>query len=109
MRRMRICFTADFSAFFVFSIRHKNTGQPFLGTAGRIFMKLLPNDSEENVVSNVVTLCCIDAGLLRVSQVESVQGLEGKRARQESPECQAGSRGKSLLPSPGNFLEIVNC
>ena len=44
-----------FSVFFCFfSIRHKNTRQPFSGTAEWIFMKLLPNDSGENVVSNVV-------------------------------------------------------
>ena len=45
-----------FSVFFVFvfSILHKNTRQPFSGTAEWIFMKLLPNDSRENVVSNVV-------------------------------------------------------
>jgi len=36
--------------FFVFSIRHKNTRQPFSGTAEQIFMKLLPNDSGENGV-----------------------------------------------------------
>jgi len=35
-------------------IRHKNTRQLFSGTAERIFIKLLPNDSGENVVSNVV-------------------------------------------------------
>ena len=28
--------------------------QPFSGTAERIFMKLLPNDTEKNVVCNVV-------------------------------------------------------
>ena len=39
---------------FVFSVRHKNTRQPFSGTAERIFMKLLPNDRGESVVSNVV-------------------------------------------------------
>jgi len=39
---------------FVFPVRHKNTRQPFSGTAERIFMKLLPNDSGGNVVSNVV-------------------------------------------------------
>ena len=49
---MRVCFTDVF--FFVFSVRHKNTRQPFSGTAERIFMRLLPNDSGENVVSNVV-------------------------------------------------------
>jgi len=36
--------------FFAFSVRHKNTRQPFSGTAERIFMKLLPNDSGENGV-----------------------------------------------------------
>ena len=45
-------FSVSFLFFFVFlSVRQKNTRQPFLGTAERIFMKLLPN---ENVVSNVV-------------------------------------------------------
>ena len=33
-----------FFAFFVFFVRHKNTRQPFSGTAERIFMKLLPNE-----------------------------------------------------------------
>ena len=63
MRRMRICFTDVFFCFlfiflfFAFSVRHKNTRQPFSGTAERrerIFMKLLPNNSGENVVSKVV-------------------------------------------------------
>jgi len=45
------CFFCFFSVFFRPS---KNTRQPFSGTAERIFMKLLPNDSGENVVSNVV-------------------------------------------------------
>ena len=58
MRRMRICFTDVFfcflCVFLFFFVRHKNTRQPFSGTAERIFMKLLPNDSAENVVSNVV-------------------------------------------------------
>ena len=35
---------------FAFSVHYKNTRQPFLGTAERIFMKLLPNDSGENGV-----------------------------------------------------------
>jgi len=35
-------------AFFVFFRPPKNTRQPFSGTAERIFMKLLPNDSGEN-------------------------------------------------------------
>jgi len=52
MMRMRICFTDVFFCFFF--VRHKNTRQPFSGTAERIFMKLLPNDSGENVVSKVV-------------------------------------------------------
>ena len=39
---------------FVLSVCHKNTRQPFSRTAERIFMKLLSNDSGENVVSNVV-------------------------------------------------------
>jgi len=45
-----------FSVFLVFSVRHKNTRQPFSETAERIFMKLLPNDSGENVVSNVTEM-----------------------------------------------------
>jgi len=40
--------------FAVFFRSPQNTRQPFSGTAERIFMKLLPNDSGENVVSNVV-------------------------------------------------------
>jgi len=51
MRRMRICFTDVFSVFFR---SPQNTRQPFSGTAERIFMKLSPNDSGDNVVSNVV-------------------------------------------------------
>jgi len=51
MRRMHICFT-DFFLFFFCS--PQNTRQPFSGTAERIFVKLLPNDSGDNVVSNVV-------------------------------------------------------
>ena len=43
---MRICFAVVFLFFFVFfsfpSVR--NIKQPFLGTAERIFTKLLPND-----------------------------------------------------------------
>jgi len=38
---------------FLFFFVTKNTRQPFSGTE-RIFMKLLPDDSGENVVSNVV-------------------------------------------------------
>ena len=36
--------------FCFFFVRHKNTRQPFSGTAERIFMNLLPNDSGENGV-----------------------------------------------------------
>jgi len=39
-----------FLFFFAFSVRHKNTRQPFSGTAEQIFMKLLSNDSGENGV-----------------------------------------------------------
>jgi len=46
--RIGLCFTdVFFLFFFAFSVRHKNTRQPFSGTAARIFMKLLPNDSGE--------------------------------------------------------------
>jgi len=40
--------------FSVFFRSPKKTRQPFSGTAERIFMKLSPNGSGENVVSNVV-------------------------------------------------------
>jgi len=39
---------------FVFFRQPQNMRQPFSGTAERIFMKLLPNDSGENGVSIVV-------------------------------------------------------
>ena len=42
-----------FLLFFVF-FRPSNMRQPFSGTAERIFMKLLPNDTGENGVCNVV-------------------------------------------------------
>jgi len=52
------CFYSVFflSLFFVFVFFRsvKNTRQPFSGTAERISIKLLPNDSGENVVSNIV-------------------------------------------------------
>jgi len=50
---MRICFTDFFLFFLFFSVRHKSTRQPFSGTAEQIYIKLLPNESGENVVSNV--------------------------------------------------------
>jgi len=59
MRRLRICFTDVFLfLFFVFFLLFpsaKNMRQPFSGTAERIFMKLLPNDSGENGVSIAVS------------------------------------------------------
>ena len=39
-----------FFCFFLLFPSVKNMRQPFSGTAERIFMKHLPNDSEENVV-----------------------------------------------------------
>jgi len=48
MRRMHICFTDVFFGFFwffVFFCPPQNMRQPFSGTAERIFMKLLPNDT----------------------------------------------------------------
>jgi len=48
------CFFLFFFCFLFFSIGHKNARQPFSVTAERIFMKLLSNDSGENVVFNVV-------------------------------------------------------
>jgi len=55
MRRMRICLTdvCFFLFFFVFFRLPQNMRQPLSGTAERIFMKLSPNDSGENGVSNV--------------------------------------------------------
>ena len=44
MRRERICFADVFLFFF----RPKKMRQPFSGTAERIFVKLLPNDTGEN-------------------------------------------------------------
>ena len=41
--------------FCFFFVRHKNTRQPFSGTAERIFMNLLPNDSGENGVCIAVS------------------------------------------------------
>jgi len=43
-----------FFVFFCFFPSAKNMRQPFSGTAERIFMKLLPNDTGENGVSNAV-------------------------------------------------------
>ena len=40
--------------FFCFFSVRKNMRQPFSGTAERIFMKLLPNDTGENGVCNIV-------------------------------------------------------
>ena len=58
MRWMRICFTDVFFVFlfffFYFSRLPQNMRQLFSGTAERIFMKLLRNDSGDNVVCNVV-------------------------------------------------------
>ena len=54
-RPMRICFAVVFLFFvFLFFPSTKTTKQPFSGTAERIFMKLLANDTTENVVWNVV-------------------------------------------------------
>jgi len=43
-----------FFLLFVFFRPQKNMRQPFSGTAEQIFMKLLPNDTGENGVCNVV-------------------------------------------------------
>jgi len=47
---MRICFAVVFLFFFRFFPSTKTMRQPFSGTAERIFMKLLPNHTGENVV-----------------------------------------------------------
>ena len=61
MRRMRICFTDVFFCFFLFFVLafcffrpSQKYRQPFSGTAEGIFMKLLPNDTGENGVCNVM-------------------------------------------------------
>jgi len=52
---LQIFFLFFFCLFFCFFFcPSKNTRQPFSGMAERIFMKLLPNNSGENVVSNIV-------------------------------------------------------
>jgi len=43
-----------FVFFCFFSVRKNMRQAPFSGTAERIFMKLLPNDTGKNVVCNVV-------------------------------------------------------
>jgi len=43
-------FFCDFFVFFCFFSVRQNMRQPFSGMAERIFMKLLPNDTGENVV-----------------------------------------------------------
>jgi len=52
--QMLFLFFLFFLFFFVFFSSAKNMRQPFSGTAGRIFVKLLPNDTWENRVCNVV-------------------------------------------------------
>ena len=47
-------FSVFFPLFFVFFRSPQKNRQPFSGTAERIFMKLLPNDSRENGVCIVV-------------------------------------------------------
>ena len=56
-RQMRICYAVVFCFFLFFVVffvvvfpSTKTMRQPFSGTAERIFMKLLPNDTRENVV-----------------------------------------------------------
>jgi len=53
-----------FLFFFVFFRSRQNTRQPFSGTAERIFMKLLPNDSWENGVSNVIPKLGLDPQII---------------------------------------------
>jgi len=72
-RRMRICF-ADVFLFFFPSV--KNVRQPFSGTAERIFMKLLPNDTGVNVVWNVVPpLGESRAAAWRMANVDDLRNL----------------------------------
>jgi len=48
------CFFLIFVFFLFFFRLQRNMKQPFSGTAERIFMKLLPTDTGENGVCNVV-------------------------------------------------------
>ena len=50
-----VCFFAFFCFFLFFFPSAKNMRQPFSGTAERIFMKLLPNDTGDNGVCNVMS------------------------------------------------------
>ena len=50
MRRYVYVLQMFFFVFFVFFLSAKNMRQPFSGTAERIFMKLLPNDTGKNGV-----------------------------------------------------------
>jgi len=61
---------------FVFFPSIKNMRQPFSGTAERIFMKLLPNDTGENVVWNVVPpLGESRAAAWRMANVDDLRNL----------------------------------
>ena len=85
--RCFFCFLFIFVFFFASSVRHKNTRQPFSGTAELIFIKLLPNDSGENGVSNVmpppgewlkISLCCFGIVRYRENGVSNVVPLPGQ-------------------------------
>ena len=70
-----ICFLFFF-VFFCFFRPSKNMRQPFSGTAERIFMKLLPNDTGKNVVCNVVpSLGECRAAAWRMANVDYLRNL----------------------------------
>jgi len=88
---MRICFTdVFFCFFFAFSVRHKNTRQPFSGRGERVFMKLLPNDSGENGVSNAVSKWGLGLQII-------FRGLKTKIAK---------NRDRCISGTEANFLTL---
>ena len=68
-----------FLFFFCFFRPSKNMRQPFSGTAERIFMKLLPNDTGKNGVCNVVRMANVDD--LRNLRYDSGAITRGRHAR----------------------------
>jgi len=80
MRRMRVYVSQMFfCVFFCFFPSVKNMRQPFSGTAERIFMKLLLNDTGENVVPppgewRMLMICVIYAMTLAQSPEGATHG-----------------------------------
>jgi len=65
-----------YKCFFLFFPSAKNMRQPYSGTAERIFMKLLPNDTGKNGVCNVVPpLGECRAAAWRMANVDDLRNL----------------------------------